>query len=186
MSDSPDLPLERGPLRFDTATVTLEGVLPPGFSGPVGKAAQDIFRPLEVVIEPGQYSILLAGTRALARDRAPLTLRVEETSALCVGGFLAVWLENFSSEPQPFKVRLRGHSGRAHRGHAPPMNEEVGCSSVVLGMIAAPCEPDPARNPEAWKEGSTLDLSEADEKRLEELFAVTGETKCPDASEDSA
>ncbi len=145
--DSPDLPLERTiagtTMRFDTATVTLEGVLPPGFSGPVAKAAQDLFRPLSVVLDRGPvagpkpgYSILLSGLRHEVDSDVARVLSIDETSALCVGGFVAVWLENFGTEPAPFRVTLRGHSGRAYRGSSPPMNEEVGCSSVVLGMIA--------------------------------------------------
>ena len=123
-------------MRFDTATVTLEGVLPPSFSGPVAKAAQDLFRPLQVILEPvGQYSILLSGTRERA-GVLPICLAVRETSALSVGGFVCLWLENFTDVIQPFRVRLRGHSGRYRRG-SPPLNEEVGCSSVALGMIAA-------------------------------------------------
>ncbi len=134
--ESPDAPLERGAMAFDTAVVTLEGVLPPGFSGPVAQQAQDLFRPLEVVLGPGEYTILLGGTRYRAgcRTRA---LSIVATSALCVGGFVAVWLENSSQEPRPFCVRLRGHCSRRHPGGgAPVSDEEVGCSSVWLGMIA--------------------------------------------------
>lgn len=138
--DSPDAPLERGPLRFDTATVTLEGILPAGFSGPVGKAAQDLFRPLEVVLDPGEYSILHEGQRYRA-GCSPRALPLAETSALCVGGFVAVWLENASGEPRPFTVRLRGHCSRKYEG-GPVKDEEVGGSSTVLGLGAgaAPSE----------------------------------------------
>ena len=138
-TESPDAPLERmalgGPIRFDTAVLTLEGILPPGFAGPVGKAAQDLFRPLELVLDPGEYTILLSGRRYRA-GCSPRPLPIRETSALCVGGFVAVWLENSSQEPLPFRVRLRGHSGRPHDGKDPPGDEEVGSSSVWLGMIA--------------------------------------------------
>lgn len=130
--DSPDEPLERGAIRFDTATVTLEGVLPPGFSGPVGKAAQDLFRPLEVVLDPGEYTLLHEGRRYRA-GCSPRALRVEGASALSVGGFVAVWLENSSREPRPFAVRLRGHSSRKYEGGA-VRDEEVGGSSTAIGM----------------------------------------------------
>jgi len=138
-SDSPDRPLERTvrgrTIRFDTAVVTLSGVLPPGFSGPVATSAQDLFRPLAVMLDPGQYSILLSGTRYRASGLMQC-LPVRETGALSVGGFVCAWLENFTPEPQPFRIRFRGHGSRSHDGKRPVRDEQVGCSSVVLGMIA--------------------------------------------------
>ena len=137
-TESADVPLDRGAISFDTAIVTLEGVLKPCFSGPVGKSVQDLFRPLEAVFHPGRYSVLLAGQRyTMTPSCQPKTVRFEETSALCVGGFVAVWLENFGEAPAPFCVVLRGHAGRAHPGKGlPGSDEEVGSSSVWLGMIA--------------------------------------------------
>src|SRR4029077_2308055 len=142
-NDSPDAPLVRGALSLDTATVTLAGILPPGFCGPVAKAAQDLFRPLTIQLEPGHYSILLAGTRIHMTGETPRTLRIEQTAALSVGGFVSVWLKTSSAEPAPFCVKLRGHSGRRYYDTRPPMNEEVGNSSVVLGMVAATEDPTP-------------------------------------------
>lgn len=144
--ESPDGPLDRSHLEeqlaFDTAFVTLEGVLPPGFSGPVAKSVQDLFRPLQVIADRGpeagstsSYGLLLGGTRYAVDSDAERTFAIRETSALTVGGFVAVWLENFSAEPAPFRVRLRGHSGRLYRG-GPLRDEDAGCSSVWLGMAA--------------------------------------------------
>ncbi len=177
-TESPNRPLERTAhgitIAFDTATVTLEGVLPAGFSGPVAKAAQDLFRPLEVVIDPGQYSILLSGRRYRAGE-TPQILRVKETSALTVGGFVCAWLENLTTVPQPFRLRLRGHSGRAHRG-GPASGEEVGCSSVVLGMIASEAKIDRAKwaEPESRASDSTA-LQETEAIELDEVLTFLDE-----------
>lgn len=174
--ESPDVPLERArggqKIWFETATVTLSGILPPGFSGPVGTAVQDLFRPLVVIVEPGEYSLLLSGQRYRAAD-AP-SLVIEETSALTVGGFVAVWLENFTSVPQPFRLRLRGHSGREVRRFDPTRSSprssqstEVGSSSVWLGMAAA-------------KEDDRASAAGSEDESLEELVQTTKETRALD------
>lgn len=118
-------------LRFPPANVTFEGVLPPHFDGPVGGHLQGIFRPVSLQLEPGNYLISIHGQYVHAGDGASRRSVINPV-AMCIGSFVAVWLKNATSEPQPFKVQLLGHNGDRD---APDFAEL--CSAMNFGLKAA-------------------------------------------------
>lgn len=134
LSPSADAPLQRGSgkkaIFFDTATVTLSGVLPPGFSGVARARVMGIFRALEIVLSPGRYRFVEGKVLRVAPSDAPWVIRVKEPRAVEVGGSVEAFLENPSAEPEPFEIKFRGHSAEPWRS-GPPSFQEYGTPTIL-------------------------------------------------------
>lgn len=132
--DDPDVPLVRNQdgveVRFPPALVTLRGLLPPGFEGPVGALVLGLFRPCAVELGPGNYELGAYGRWWAAGGqvrRCPLV----GSYALSVGNHLTVWLRNPTDRPQLFGVEVQGHQGDP----SSPLYQELGCKvSVGIGL----------------------------------------------------